>query len=63
MISNFFKTKKRKAEEERLEKLKDTKDLCLNYQNRYILYNIHHKDPITGKVKILTGVVDDTEKM
>jgi hypothetical protein len=52
MISEFFKIKKRKAEEERIEKLEKARDLWLNYQIHYIIYNIHHKDPITGKVKI-----------
>jgi prolyl oligopeptidase PreP (S9A serine peptidase family) len=52
MISEFFKTKKRKAEEERIEKLEKARDLWLNYQIHYILYNIHHKDPVTKEVKI-----------
>ena len=53
-IKNFFNLNnpKEKEEEEHKKKLEELRDLWLNYEVHYFLYNIHHNHPVSKKVEI-----------
>jgi len=55
--------KKKIEEKEQREKLDAARDLWLNYENHYILYDIQYIDPITKKIKTFGYPFKITRKM
>jgi len=59
----FFNNKKKQQEKEQREKLDAARDLWLNYEPHYILYDIQYIDPITKNIKTFWFPYKITRKM